>query len=76
MRDRHIPRLCHSCQAPMARQEATCWNCGTRWADEDSPETTLRVIAGGAVDTDRWIIDGGSLDPEAETAVHAIAARR
>ena len=44
MRDRHVPRLCRSCQAPMARQEAACWNCGTRWADEDVPETTLRVI--------------------------------
>jgi hypothetical protein len=49
MRDRHVPRLCRSCQAPMARQEAACWRCGTRWADEDVPGTTLRVITGGAV---------------------------
>ena len=48
MRDRHIPRLCHSCQAPMARQEAACWRCGTRWADDDVPEPTLRLITGGA----------------------------
>jgi hypothetical protein len=32
----------------MARQEAVCWSCGTRWADEDVPLTALRVIAGGA----------------------------
>jgi hypothetical protein len=48
MRDRHIPRLCDSCGAPMARQEAACWSCGTQWADEDVPRTALRVIAGGA----------------------------
>ena len=76
MRDRHVPRLCRSCQAPMARQEAGCWNCGTRWADEDIPKTTLRVIAGGAVDADRWTIDGGSLEPDTATPVHAARARR
>ena len=48
MRDRHIPRLCRSCQAPMARQEAACWSCGTQWAEEDPPQPALRVIAGGA----------------------------
>jgi hypothetical protein len=32
----------------MARQEDSCWRCGTRWASEDGPRTTLRVIAGGA----------------------------
>ncbi|MCW2966334.1 MAG: hypothetical protein JWM71_106 [Solirubrobacteraceae bacterium] len=34
MRGRHFPRLCHVCQAPMARQEATCWHCGAQWQDE------------------------------------------
>ena len=48
MRDRHFPRVCRSCQAPMARQEDTCWGCGARWAADDAPRTTLRVIAGGA----------------------------
>jgi hypothetical protein len=48
MRDRHFPRLCRSCQAPMARQEDTCWRCGTQWAAEDEPRTALRVIPGGA----------------------------
>jgi hypothetical protein len=32
----------------MARQEDTCWRCGTQWAAEDGPRTTLRVIEGGA----------------------------
>lgn len=48
MRQRHIPRLCHSCEAPMARQEERCLRCGTRWASEDEPRTRLRVIPGGA----------------------------
>ena len=47
MRERHFPRVCRSCHAPMARQEDTCWRCGTEWASEDAPRTTLRVIAGG-----------------------------
>src|SRR5690348_1399872 len=48
MRDRHIPRVCLSCQAPTARQEASCWRCGTQWAPEDIPRTKLQVIDGGA----------------------------
>jgi hypothetical protein len=48
MRERHLPRVCRSCQAPMARQEDTCWRCGARWASEDEPRTTLKVTAGGA----------------------------
>jgi hypothetical protein len=47
MRERHFPRLCRSCEAPMARQEETCWRCGTQWASEDAPATRLRVISGG-----------------------------
>ena len=37
MRDRHFPRICRSCQAPLARQEHACWRCGTDWAIEDEP---------------------------------------
>ena len=48
MSDRHVPRLCDLCQAPMARQEAACWDSGTQWAEEEIPRTALRVIAGGA----------------------------
>ena len=48
MRDRHLPRLCRACHAPMARQEDTCWRCGTQWATEDRPRTPLHVIPGEA----------------------------
>mgnify|MGYP001030757822 CR=1 FL=1 len=47
MRERHFPRVCRTCQAPMARQEDTCWRCGTEWASEDEPRTRLTVITGG-----------------------------
>jgi hypothetical protein len=29
--NRHVTRLCHSCDAPMARQEDSCWQCGAAW---------------------------------------------
>jgi hypothetical protein len=44
MRDRHLPRLCHSCQAPMARQTDACWQCGVPWLTADGSRTTLHVI--------------------------------
>jgi hypothetical protein len=73
MRERHFPRLCSSCQAPMARQEHTCWRCGARWAPEDAP--ALRVIAGGAsTHADPWVGDGGSVAAEAALALGAPAA--
>lgn len=28
----------------MAHQENACWRCGTHWATEDRPLTTLRVV--------------------------------
>jgi hypothetical protein len=72
MRERHFPRVCRSCSAPMARQEDTCWRCGTQWASEDEPRTTLTVIAGGArgvsdvrLDAERWTNEGGSVAAEA-----------
>jgi predicted amidophosphoribosyltransferase len=27
-RNRHLPRLCRSCSAPLASQEDDCWRCG------------------------------------------------
>ena len=50
MRERDFPRVCHSCRAPMARQEDAYRRYGTRWASEDQPQTTLRLIAGGGGD--------------------------
>jgi hypothetical protein len=75
MRDRHFPRLCRSCQAPMARQEDECWHCGAPWAtEEEQPATITRLpvrprpalLAGdladgnASLDVDRWANDGGA----------------
>jgi hypothetical protein len=91
MRDRHFPRVCGSCKAPMARQENGCWRCGAKWASEEVPRTALRVIAGGrlvrpaadaaradaGLDADRWLNDGGSVDSQAAAAaLSAVAVRR
>ena len=72
MRERHFPRLCRTCRAPMARQEDTCWRCGAQGASEDAPPTRLTVLAGGAPpasdslqDADRWANEGGSVAVEA-----------
>jgi len=48
MRNRHIPRLCRNCQAPMARHQDACWRCGAQWASEEAPRTTLRLVATAA----------------------------
>jgi hypothetical protein len=48
MRDRHLPRLCRSCDAPMARQEETCWSCQAAWDYRRSAKRNAqRVIPGG-----------------------------
>jgi predicted amidophosphoribosyltransferase len=66
VRERHLPRVCRSCRAPMARQEAACWQCGVEWTTEEEPRTTLRLVQGeaprraAAVDAERWTNEGGS----------------
>jgi hypothetical protein len=72
MRERHFPRLCGSCRAPMARQSDRCWRCGTAWLTEASPPTKLRVLRGqadaptppGVTDADRRANDDGSSGAE------------
>jgi len=32
VRNRHAPRLCRRCRAPMAGQTDHCWQCGEAWA--------------------------------------------
>ena len=81
MRDRHLPRLCRHCHAPMARQENACWQCGTQWASEDAPRTALEVLCGGApdearLDEDRWFDEGGSFGREITAPLRVAAASR
>jgi hypothetical protein len=76
MRERHFPRVCRSCQAPMARQEDACWRCGARWASEHAPRTALQVIPGGASSPVGGMNKGGSFDSEAGAALRATTRRR
>ncbi len=48
MRNRHIARVCRSCQAPMASAADSCWRCGVEWAPEAAPPTTLRLVTSDA----------------------------
>jgi hypothetical protein len=45
-RSSHLPRVCHSCRAPIRAPAETCPRCGATWAPE--PRAALRLIEGGA----------------------------
>ncbi|MGZ6565644.1 MAG: hypothetical protein ACXVH1_40030 [Solirubrobacteraceae bacterium] len=47
MRERHFPRLCRSCDAPMARQEDTCWSCEAAWDYRSARRSGWRAIPAG-----------------------------
>jgi hypothetical protein len=44
MRGRHFPRLCGSCDAPMAHQQDTCWSCAAAWDERTATQRARRVI--------------------------------
>jgi ribosomal protein L40E len=50
MRDRHLPRVCRSCNAPMAGQDDSCWKCGAAWDYRLSPRNPAPVIHGSAAE--------------------------
>ena len=64
----------------MVRQENMCWRCGTEWASEDEPRTTLHLIPGDAhrqvEDAERWTNEGGRFASEVTAPLPAAAARR
>jgi hypothetical protein len=47
MRGRHFPRLCRSCDAPMARQQDTCWSCAAVWDDRPAAHRAQPVLHRG-----------------------------
>ena len=64
----------------MARQTDTCWRCGTEWAPEEAPRTTLRLVRGDALtqrdDAERWTNEGGSFASELPAPLPATAIGR
>jgi hypothetical protein len=82
MRDRHVPRLCPSCRAPMARQEALCWKCGADWLPEIQPPPRPERVRGASehvtaarLDLERWLDEGGSANNESTIQLATAAAR-
>ena len=57
----------------MARQEDSCWRCGTQWISEGQP--VLRMIPGDE-DADRGTDAGGSFASEVTLPLPATAATR
>ena len=47
MRDRHFPRLCRCCDAPMAREEDSCWRCEAAWEYRSARRSARLVVCGG-----------------------------
>ena len=79
MRQRHFPRLCRACRAPMARQEAACWRCGRKWVAEGEPRSTLRLVRGGAptaAAAQAELDAGGWIDEDRHIAVAATEVAR
>jgi hypothetical protein len=85
MRERHFPRLCRSCTAPMARQQDACWRCGVAWSTtapsrppaDSTAAALLHAEADVRVSAERWINEGGSYaDPPARPVVGAVGHSR
>jgi hypothetical protein len=64
MRDRHLPRLCRSCDAPMARQEDACWSCEAAWDYRSATRNVRRMIPAG-----RAAGPGGGDQPPAQAVI-------
>lgn len=71
-RDRHVPRLCAVCGAPLASQEESCWSCGARWGAAEIDATGGRAAREARDDADRWTDEGGGLRSERDEAGPAV----
>jgi hypothetical protein len=72
MRDRHRPRLCESCQAPIARKDDARWRCATPSADDGPRSTPSTTRPRHSARQHQSTVDAGIVGRRA----HATAARR
>jgi predicted amidophosphoribosyltransferase len=72
-RNRHLPRVCRHCHAPMASGDDTCWRCGTQWATEAAPPTTLKLVPDPPPEPDDRLAPGQAATVAAVAV--AVAAR-
>ena len=84
MRERHFPRLCRSCDAPMARQTDNCWRCEAAW-DNRSARRSARLEVpsghaarpgGGGQASPPTITGGARSVAQARSARHHLAGER
>jgi hypothetical protein len=68
MRNRHRPRLCGTCTAPVAGDEEKCRRCGEEWAPENEPRTKLRLVPAPAAGS-------GTFADDVAAAVRALPTR-
>ena len=70
--NRHTPRLCVACQAPLGSQDGACWRCGSRRADrhEQRAEPQRQTQS----DADRWTDEGGGLVMEESSSSRSPAS--
>jgi hypothetical protein len=84
MRERHVPRLCPSCAAPMARQELTCWRCEAACEDRSARRSARLVVrgghaarrGGGGQSSTRAVIGEARAVAQARFARHRLAGER
>jgi hypothetical protein len=55
----------------MARQQDSCWRCGTPWVSADAP--ALRLIPGDSASVARWTNEGGRSGSEVTLPLAATA---
>jgi len=71
MRGRHFPRLCRSCDAPLARKDDAYWRCQEDWADRQGT-----AVAGSApIGAETRSPSDAQLQPAAASAPDADANR-
>lgn len=73
MRDRHFPRLCRSCQAPLARQQDDCWHCDAPCATDGEPSSAATESRHAAA---RWADEGGSVGADRHDRLTAVPEGR
>ncbi len=66
LRNRHTPRLCVACEAPLGSQDGACWQCGNRCADRH--EQRVEPERQTQSDADRWTEGGGLVMEESSSS--------
>jgi hypothetical protein len=75
MRDRHVPRLCRSCTAPMGRQQDACWSCGAEWSTPAPSRREADPVASDLLRAEHEVPVAAGSRPDEDVAYEEPAAR-